>query len=285
MAAESLPTIGERLRAMTITQKVALAIFCVIMIAFIIVFFAYEKQVFELLEPAVDYIRKSSAGMVVLGAIMAATCIFPLFGYGAVSMICGYVYGIPMGFIPAFFGDIIGASAGFCKYIFRKFGDNIEFREMSKAVSTDGIFILFLIRLSSFPFAVLNAYFGAMTQLPYWKFILATTLSTPRLFLPIFIGQNISSLADPTVTGNSRIIKWAASIAGIIIALAVGWYIYRHTTRRIERINAGLAEENEDVGGAVRHTRAAQYDAVINMEEIERIQDPPQVQPLVLPPQ
>ncbi|KAF9387286.1 Tlg2-vesicle protein [Mortierella sp. AD011] len=281
MAAETLPTIGERLRAMTITQKVALAIFCVIMIAFIVVFFVYEKQVFELLEPAVEYIRKSSAGMVVLGAIMAATCIFPLFGYGAVSIICGYIYGIPMGFIPAFFGDIIGASAGFClyrfafsKYIFRKFGDNIEFREMSKAVSTDGIFILFLIRLSSFPFAVLNAYFGAMTQLPYWKFILATTLSTPRLFLPIFIGQNISSLADPTVTGNSRIIKWATSIVGIVIALAVGWYIYRHTTRRIEKINAGLAEENENVGGAVRHTRAAQYDAVINMEEMERVPPP-----------
>ncbi|KAF9160048.1 hypothetical protein BGX20_002688, partial [Mortierella sp. AD010] len=53
MAAETLPTIGERLRAMTITQKVALAIFCVIMIAFIVVFFVYEKQVFELLEPAV----------------------------------------------------------------------------------------------------------------------------------------------------------------------------------------------------------------------------------------
>ncbi|KAG0274553.1 Tlg2-vesicle protein [Linnemannia gamsii] len=174
-------------------------------------------------------------------------------------MICGYIYGIPKGFLPAFVGDIVGASIcfwlyrfAFHDYINRKLGHNIEFKEMSKAVSKDGLFILFLIRLSSFPFAVLNAYFGAMTLLPYWKFILATTLSTPRLFIPIFIGHNISSLADPTIVGKDRVLKWGMNVLGIIIALAVGWYIYRHTVRRIERINAGLSpdegEEEENVG-------------------------------------
>ncbi|KAF9103993.1 Tlg2-vesicle protein [Mortierella sp. AM989] len=294
MASTALPTIRERLQAMSTIQKIVLVLITMILAAFIIVFFAYEKQVFELLEPAVDYVRKSSAGIAVLAAIMAATCIFPLFGkyyfvvnvgllcyinylltrfsirsgYGVVSMICGYVYGIPKGLYRFAFNN----------YFSRRFKDNIEFREMSKAVSKDGIFILFLIRLSSFPFAALNAYFGSMTQLPYWKFILATTLSTPRLFLPIFIGHNISSLADPTLTGRDRTLKWIANIAGIIIALAVGWYIYRHTTRRIERINAGLsAEEGEAEEQEVeneRSTRPAHYDAVVNMEEIEHFQGP-----------
>ncbi|CAO3569802.1 unnamed protein product [Mortierella alpina] len=206
-----------------------------------------------MLEPAVNYIRKSDAGIAILASIMFATCIFPLFGYGVVSMVCGYVYGIPKGFLPAFIGDVLGASAGFWLYrlalhgyIRRKFKDNLEYQEMSNAVSKNGLFILFLIRLSSFPFAVLNAYFGAMTQLPYWKFILATTLSTPRLFLPIFIGHNISTLSDPEIKGKDRILKWAGNVLGIVLALAIGWYIYRHTTRRIHRINAGLsAEENE----------------------------------------
>ncbi|KAF9565979.1 Tlg2-vesicle protein [Mortierella alpina] len=211
------------------------------------------RERLQLLEPAVNYIRKSNAGIAILASIMFATCIFPLFGYGVVSMICGYVYGIPKGFIPAFVGDILGASAGFWlyrlalhEYIRRKFKDNLEFQEMSNAVSKNGLFILLLIRLSSFPFAVLNAYFGAMTQLPYWKFILATTLSTPRLFLPIFIGHNISTLSNPEIKGKDRILKWAGNLLGIVLALAIGWYIYRHTTRRIQRINAGLsAEENE----------------------------------------
>ncbi|KAF9986081.1 Tlg2-vesicle protein [Mortierella antarctica] len=224
MASRQLPTLQERLRRTSI-----------------------------ILEPAVNYIRKSDAGIAILASIMFATCIFPLFGYGVVSMICGYVYGIPKGFIPAFVGDVLGASAGFWLYrlalhgyIRRKFKDNLEFQEISNAVSKNGLFILFLIRLSSFPFAVLNAYFGAMTQLPYWKFILATTLSTPRLFLPIFIGHNISTLSDPEIKGKDRILKWAGNLLGIVLALAVGWYIYRHTTRRIQRINAGLsAEENE----------------------------------------
>ncbi|KAF9186799.1 Tlg2-vesicle protein [Haplosporangium sp. Z 11] len=180
--------------------------------------------------------------------------------YGVVSMVCGYVYGIPEGFIPAFIGDILGASSCFWLYrlalhgyINRKFKDNIEYQELSKAVSKDGILILFMIRLSSFPFAVLNAYFGAMTKLPYWKFILTTAMSTPRLFLPIFIGHNISSLANPEITGRDRTLKWAANIVSIVIALVVGYYIYRHTARRIKRINAGLSpDEDEDLAPGVQ---------------------------------
>jgi len=87
-----------------------------------------------------------------------------------------------------------------------------------------------------------------MTLLPYWKFILATTMSTPRLFIAIFIGHNISSLADPTIQGNDRVLKWGMNIIGVVIALAVGWYIYRHTKRRIERINAGLAADESEEG-------------------------------------
>ncbi|KAI7828095.1 snare associated Golgi protein-domain-containing protein [Gamsiella multidivaricata] len=265
MAPRTVLTIKERLRDMTRGQKITAGIVVTVGVAFVITFFLLEKQIFQLLEPAVNYIRNSSAGIPVLAAIMFATCIFPLFGYGVVSMICGYVYGVPKGFLPAFIGDVLGASAGFWlyrlafnKYFARKFGDNLEFREISKAVSKDGLFILFLIRLSSFPFAVLNAYFGALTQLPYWRFILATTLSTPRLFLPIFIGQSISSLSNPNITGKDRVLKWAGNILGIVILLVVGWYLYRHTTRRIQRINAGLvAEEGDEEDDIERIAREA----------------------------
>ncbi|KAG0370607.1 Tlg2-vesicle protein [Mortierella sp. AD032] len=167
---------------------------------------------------------------------MAATCIFPLLGYGVVSMICGYIYGMPKGFLPAFVGDLVGASICFWlyrlvfyNYISRKFGDNVEFKEMSKAVSKDGLF-----------------------------FFLATTLSTPRLFIAIFIGHNLSSLADPTLKGSDRTLKWGMNIIGVIIALAVGWYIYRHTKRRIERINAGLAPDESEEDETTRLGRQQQ---------------------------
>ncbi|KAG0254722.1 hypothetical protein BG011_005557 [Mortierella polycephala] len=70
-------------------------------------------------------------------------------------------------------------------------------------------------------------------------------MSTPRLFLPIFIGHNISSLANPDISGGDRTLKWAANIIGIVIALVVGYYIYRHTVRRIKRINSGLSPDED----------------------------------------
>lgn len=236
-----------------------------LVIAFFVAFFVFERQIFELMEPAVNYVRNSDAGIPVLSAIMGVTCIFPLFGYGVITMICGYVYGVPKGFIPAFIGDVVGASIcfwlyrfAFYKYFYRKFKDNIEYREVSKAISKDGFYILFLIRLSSFPFALLNAYFGAMTQLAYWKFILATALSTPRLFLLIFIGHNMSSLSNPSMSGKDRALNWTINAIGILIALGVGWYIYKHANRRIQRINAGLtAEEGDEEDEEERAVRIA----------------------------
>ncbi|KAG0040708.1 Tlg2-vesicle protein, partial [Gryganskiella cystojenkinii] len=270
MATRTLPTVRERFENASTSTKVGLAIGAVVVVAFLVVFFTFERQIFEWINPAVTYIRNSSGGMWVLVAIMFATCIFPLFGYGVVSMVCGYIFGFPKGFLPAFIGDMLGASAGFWLYryffhgyIRRKLKDNIEFTEMSKAVSKDGIWILFLIRLSSFPFAILNAFFGAMTQLPYWKFIVPLLLSSPRLFLPVFIGHNISSLADPTIKGNDRVIKWASNIIGIILALAVGYYIYRHTNKRIARINAGLAAD-ENGTEEEREQEQQEYQRVLN---------------------
>ncbi|KAF9204534.1 Tlg2-vesicle protein, partial [Podila verticillata] len=250
ISSNRLPTLQERIARTTTGQRITFAVLCVILIAFIVAFFLFERQIFELLAPAVNFVRTSDYGMVVIGALVFATCIFPMFGYGVVTMIAGFCFGFPNGFIPAFVGDILGATAGFwlyrlafSGYIRRKFQDDVEYQELTKAVDKDGFYILFLIRLSSFPFALLNAIFGAMTNVPYWKFIVATIFSTPRLFLPIYIGHNIYNLADPEIKGKDRTLKWIANIAGLIIALAVGWYIYRHTTQRIHKINARFAEE------------------------------------------
>ncbi|KAF9940075.1 Tlg2-vesicle protein [Modicella reniformis] len=281
MAMRAVPTLKERLLATTKFQRFVALLLTLLVLGFFVSFFVFERQIFELLEPAVNFVRNSDAGIAVLAAIMSATCIFPLFGYGVITMICGYVYGIPKGFIPAFIGDIVGASLcfwlyrfGFSKYFSRRFKNNIEYKEVSKAVSKDGFYILLLIRLSSFPFALLNAYFGAMTQLGYWRFILATALSTPRLFLLIFIGHNMSSLSDPSISGKDRILNWVINIVGIIIALGVGWYIYRHANRRIQRINVGLsAEEGEEDDEEELAARAAALQEISQQEEQPQCDD------------
>ncbi|KAF9328038.1 Tlg2-vesicle protein, partial [Podila minutissima] len=233
MPSNRLPTLQERIARTTTGQRIIFVALCIILIASIVVVFLFERQIFEMLAPAVNYVRASDYGMVVIGALVFATCIFPMFGYGVVTMIAGFCFGFPKGLY----------RLGFSGYIRRKFQDDVEYQELTKAVDKDGFYILFLIRLSSFPFALLNAIFGAMTNVPYWKFIVATILSTPRLFLPIYIGNNISNLADPAIKGTDRTLKWIGNIAGLIIALAVGYYIYRHATHRIQRINAQYAEE------------------------------------------
>jgi flagellar biosynthesis/type III secretory pathway M-ring protein FliF/YscJ len=118
-----------------------------------------------------------------------------------------------------------------------------------------------------------------MTKLPYWKFILATILSTPRLLIPIFIGHNISNLSNPSATGKDKVIKWVVNVISIIIALVVAWYVYKVTDRRIQRVNAGLpaeingGEEGEEMVADIEEEgeeeRFMPSNVIVNMEDQE----------------
>lgn len=106
-----------------------------------------------------------------------------------------------------------------------------------------------------------------MTKLEYWKFILATALSTPRMFLVLFIGHNMSSLSNPAISGKNRALNWVINIVGAIIAFAVGWYIYKHASRRIQRINAGLPPEEGEEGEEELAAQAALQERVDQEDE------------------
>lgn len=113
MPSNRLPTLQERIARTTTGQRITFVALCIILIASIVVVFLFERQIFEskldslhsnldscqpthwphccvlvlVLAPAVNYVRTSDYGMVVIGALVFATCIFPMFGKTTYSIV------------------------------------------------------------------------------------------------------------------------------------------------------------------------------------------------------
>jgi len=78
----------------------------------------------------------------------------PLFGYGTALYACGFIYGCPLGMIPAYFGPLMGSMT--CFYLSRKYISN--WKEMitarwekwnlvEKAILSKGLGVVILIRV------------------------------------------------------------------------------------------------------------------------------------------
>ncbi|KAL8651328.1 MAG: hypothetical protein Q9210_003316 [Variospora velana] len=71
-------------------------------------------------------------------------------------------------------------------------------------------------------------------------FVIATSVMTLKLLIPIFIGTRLAAIArdgkkkDATTTA----INWISIIGGVILGLVTGWLIYRRTVARAQELEA-----------------------------------------------
>ncbi|KAI9295623.1 snare associated Golgi protein, partial [Neoconidiobolus thromboides FSU 785] len=139
-------------------------------------------------------------GMLIPIVLIIIASFPPIPGYGTVSVLCGFVYDFPIGFIPPLIGGIIGASS--CFVVSRKYGQTYIRKLLAhytyieaamKAIEIKGTKLLFLVRVAPYPWTIMNFVLGA-TKIPYTKFILATTLSLPKLLFHVYLGASAKSL-------------------------------------------------------------------------------------------
>lgn len=120
-----------------------------------------------------------------------------------------------------------------------------------------------MIRLSPYPFNLLNFLFGA-TSIPFTHFVAGTAISLTKIALHVYIGANLTSFAkhilgedndDDMTEGEIRAerLKYTAMILGSLISFGVIAYIYRLTKAAIAEANA--IEESEEMQGFLSHQR------------------------------
>ena len=88
------------------------------------------------------------------------------------------------------------------------------------------------------------------------SFALATLISSPKLFIHVFIGSRLAKLAEggEKMDASTKVINYASIIIGGVLGVAVGYIIYQRTVARakeleIEELEAARGEGGERVEG------------------------------------
>ncbi|OMJ11490.1 Golgi apparatus membrane protein tvp38 [Smittium culicis] len=141
-------------------------------------------------------------GYVVVSMFAFICSIPPVIGYGITTLFSGFVFGFPLGFLPVFFGSLLGASFVFIlgrsmelSYIKNAISSQRHLYAFTKLIENRGVKFLVLFRLAPYPFNVTNLFLST-TKVSFYTFFVATALALPRLLIHIYVGSQALSIAE-----------------------------------------------------------------------------------------
>lgn len=122
----------------------------------------------------------------------------------------------------------------------RALSESAKWQAISKAITERGIGLVVLLRLCPVPpWVYSNLGFSLLPsdKLSFGQFLLATILSTPRLFLHVFIGSRVFALSDPTkeLDSTTKMLDISGIVVGMVLSTVLGWYVYRVTMQEIKQ--------------------------------------------------
>ncbi len=158
------------------------------------------------------------------------------------TLAAGVIFGLAYGTLWVFLGATLGASSAFLigRYaargaIERRLEGKERFQAIDRAVGSQGLKIVFLMRLSpAFPYNLLNYALG-LTRVRFTDYLVACLGMIPGTFLYVYYGKLIGSVAAAAagVEVERGWGYWTFLGAGIVATVAVTWFITRLARRAL----------------------------------------------------
>lgn len=79
-----------------------------------------------------------------------------------------------------------------------------------------------------------------MPTVHWLRFMLATAVAAPKLFIHIFIGSRLSAIAEEggEMSKKDKALNYFGILIGAVIGIVTGWVIYRQTKKRAQELEA-----------------------------------------------
>ncbi|HEX7707714.1 MAG TPA: TVP38/TMEM64 family protein [Thermoanaerobaculia bacterium] len=194
----------------------------------------------EWLELLKEWVRGIGAAGFVLYVIVYAICCVLLIPAVALTLGAGAIFGFVAGTIVVTIGATLGATAAFLlarsvmrHRVERMAADSARFRELDRAIATEGTKIMWLVRLSGFPPFILVNYALGLTGVTLRSYLLTTAIGIlPGVFAFTWAG----SAGAEALTGSANRTFLIITAVGAVLVSA---YIARVAMKAIKRAGVG----------------------------------------------
>lgn len=239
----------EWYRAQPQTRQVLIQIGAGVCFVMAILMLIFHKYLIGLLVLLSDQWAKMPGGRWVLFALVFCVGFPPLIGYSALSLLAGMVYGFPGGWPLLALASVSGSFVSFLvfRYLLRSHGErlvnsNEKFRAFAEILREDtSLYLLVLIRLCPLPYSLSNGALAAIPELSAAVYLGASVITSPKMFIHLFVGHKIKELGDTKTDLTTKIIDVISIVVTGVAATLTTWIIYRKMQQKLHlnRTNPG----------------------------------------------
>ncbi|CDS04084.1 hypothetical protein LRAMOSA07039 [Lichtheimia ramosa] len=240
------------------------------------IMYSYRHELYTALEDLSNLLRDMGfGGYLLLSLLIFLSAFPPMIGYGTYQTLSGFTFGFAQGFPVSYFSALLGSVVCFVVsrlwlkgFVTRLMARYPNLKAVVHAVEKKGFKLFLLIRLSPYPFNLLNVLFAA-TNISLRDYTIGTALTLTKIALHVYIGANLTSFAkqfldeedDSEMTDSERRANTARTIAmiiGSVLATCVMIYIYIVAKRAVKEVEQ--EEQQDDQESLAFLSRQAQED-------------------------
>ncbi|KAG9116048.1 Tlg2-vesicle protein, partial [Ceratobasidium sp. 392] len=199
-----------------------------VLITIVVLIAVFQDQIVLALTPAAEWVKDQPAGFLIPIAFCIVLSIPPLVGVEIIHLLCGFIYGLGIGFAIVCAGTILGESVTYFafRYLFRSRAENMEkgskgslrWPSLACVLREGGFKVAVVVRYSFVPTHITTALFS-VCGFNYWIFLGSLVLSLPRQIIGVYLG--VLAVETANGGGSSTDKRISMIVLGITIAITI----------------------------------------------------------------
>ncbi|KAI8380326.1 hypothetical protein BD560DRAFT_347468 [Blakeslea trispora] len=225
------------------SKKVRLGLYFILSSSVITYLFLKYREV--LLQSAQHYalrIKSMRYGIVLMTLLPTITSIPPIFGFTLSVTLNGFVYGFPLGCLPATIGGFIGSmltlilvrQSRLLSWLKLSESRQETFEAIEAAIGEGGLKMLLLVRICPIPWQMSNLFLSLCEDTISWQhYTLAALIASFKFNWEVWVGSQLADLSDPDLPPTTHRITLITMAVGLIVLAGVFYWLYCTTMQKL----------------------------------------------------
>lgn len=209
-----------------------------------VMFLIFHKTILKSFAETSNELKEKSSTQFILGLLIFTVAFPPLIGFTFLSTSTGLIYGVSLhGWLLLSISSVSGCIASF--YVFQNLlksraqklvHSNKRFEAFASILQENNSYlILALFRLCPFPYSLTNGAIAGVYGVSLKNFAIANLITTPKMFIYLFIGSRIKSLGE-TKSTSEKIFDLFSILFTLVVLFLTAWVLYFKTQNKYREL-------------------------------------------------